>query len=122
MADLTTDDVAKNVNPGAPDFKGAVMFKGWFFAVGEAAATARLYTDSSFMEWLEMPSDAILHRISGSKGLNAEMSSIIWVKREATITFCRSGCAHWFQGPEAEAELEALPHRDPTDIRWPRPH
>jgi len=114
MATFSTDAAAKDVLAGA-DGLGAVMFKGWLEAVPEASPTKfRLYTDPQFLEWLEIPSDAMLHQIPGSDDANAERRSVIWVKREARITGCRSGEAYWFH------ELKEETADEPTS-RWPRP-
>lgn len=98
--------------PGEEDSEGAVMFKGWLLA-DAAPGRIRFFTDPGFREWLEIPSSAILHQMPGAADPNAEKRSIIWVKREARITLCRSGCAYLFQ------EQEAFLDRDPT-ARQPR--
>lgn len=105
------DNVALDVLAGAGG-AGAVRFKGWLTDVDPK--TVRLYTDPQFLEWLEIPPGAILHRIPGSDDLDPERRSVIWVQRDARITGCRSGSAFWF------SQLEEETADDPTS-RWPRP-
>ncbi len=134
MAELTPDDVATRVLTGSPfismipndqgnfvpqgdvGFGGAVMVKGWLVEVpGATPAMVRFFTDSGFTEWLEVPTSAILHQVPGSKDPDAEKRSIIWVRREARITLCRSSFAY-----SLETDQDSRVYRDPTVARQPR--
>jgi hypothetical protein len=101
---------------GAVGFEGAVMVKGWLVEVpGTNPAMVRFYTDSGFTEWLEVPSSAILHQVPGAEDPDAEKRSIIWVRREARITLCRSSFAS-----SLETDQDSRVYRDPTVARQPR--
>ena len=134
MAALTPDDVAtrvltgpapismilnaqgKFVSQGDVGFGGAVMVKGWLVEVpGADPAMVRFYTDSGFTEWLEVPSSAILRQVPGAEDPDAEKRSIIWVRREARITLCRSSFAS-----SLETDQDSRVYRDPTVARQPR--
>jgi hypothetical protein len=75
-------------------------------------AVLRLFTSPTFLEWLEIPEDEILARIPGAQ--LDEGRSVVWVRREARIRRCQSGCAYWF------ADAQEKVRDDPT-ARWPPP-
>jgi hypothetical protein len=112
----TADPVATAVLAEA-EGAGAVKFEGWL-AAGETVEDGyRLFTDADFLEWLMIPSNALLHQIAGSdRKDHGEGRSLIWVKRHARITWCRSGFAHEF------GEMEAGDRDDPTASRPPPYH
>ena len=90
-------------------------------AAGETSAAAdteveafRLFTDPQFLEWLQIPGDAILHQIPGTEFRDGK--SVIWVERGRRITRCQSGCANHF------AELEAGDAANDPTARRPRPY
>lgn len=114
MAFTTIDQVAADVLSRG-DGLGATRFDGW---VGPAehrdgdSEVFRLFTSPTFMEWLEISDDDVLAQVSGN-GMS-EGRSAVWVRREARIKRCQSGCAFWF------ADAQEKTRDDPT-ARWPPP-
>jgi len=113
------DQVAIDVLAGAGD-EGAVMFECWLGPLTDTVPDSpaesdayRLFTDPQFLEWLEVPAAAILHQIPGTAG-ELEGRSFVWVKREARIKRCQSGCAYQF------LELEAGKNADDPTATRPR--
>jgi hypothetical protein len=110
----TPDPVATAVLLGTGD-AGAVKLEGWL-AMGEAEKTFRLFTAADFLHWVEIAADDLVHQIPGEdRKDHGEGRSVIWVKHDARITWCRSDIAFAFE------ELEAGEQDDPTAIR-PRPY
>ena len=114
------DQVAIDVLAGAGD-EGAVMFECWLGPLTDTVPDSpaesdayRLFTDPQFLEWLQIPGDAILHQIPGTEFRDGK--SVIWVERGRRITRCQSGCANHF------AELEAGDAANDPTARRPRPY
>lgn len=98
---------------------GAVKLVGWLAPLSDKVADEpkprtgfRLFPDPQFMEWLVIPADAVLFRISGDRYDDGR--SQVWIKREARVTRCQSGRACDF------AELDAHATRDDPTASRPR--
>jgi hypothetical protein len=98
---------------GSQHFDGASKFEGWVGSISDDANATdpfRLFTQPSFMEWMEIAQADLLFQIQ--PGPQDPLGrSVIWVKRDARIRKCQSGRACWF-----EDMLRMTPADDPTAI------
>jgi len=118
---LKPDPVALQLAPGGKVTATAVTFRGWLSAKDDGTPISgdvyRFFTSPWFDEWLEIGTADLLYQQHGST--TSDGSSIIWVRRDATISKCRAAQACSFA--EEEAELGADPTAaNPTAAKYPR--
>lgn len=96
---FTNDAVADAVAPTAGQRVDVVVFRGWLGngdtitdALGDPVATARLYLDTRFSTWLEIP-DPANNIVAQFKTKDHEGASLVWVPRLTTIVKCQAGFA-----------------------------
>jgi hypothetical protein len=84
-----------------------VPLAGWLRYVGdpESAVALRLYVDSCFEEWLEIPADKVITYISGNIRPGYDGRSLIWVAANTMVTkwTVRTAKASFFARDELES-------------------
>lgn len=86
---IESDDAALGVTTDAAgnerdlQAEPVVTFTGWVKTDGE---TLRLFTHPWFVEWLEIPTSAVVHQVKGAERPHAEFRSTLWVLASADVT------------------------------------
>jgi len=65
--------------------KPLVSFHGW---VEVDDQVTRIYPDSSFAEWLEIPTNRVVYRLNGCERSHDEGRSVLWVVGDARVRAC----------------------------------
>jgi hypothetical protein len=108
-ADLSPDRIIALIPARS---RAAVALVG-YLGEGTSAESVRLYESVALDHWIEIPTVAIVHRVSGADaGAVTDGQSVVWVKREALLVSCESVSASSFEGP---------PVPDTMPLKWPRP-
>ncbi len=80
------DAFVKAVRPDAKSTEDTVHLEGF---IGESSVPDhfRLYSDASLNEFVEIPTDAVLHAIANSKEESPLGGSKLWIKKSAVYTY-----------------------------------
>lgn len=95
------------ITPSSIDRSEAVPLVG-YLDKGTTERSVRLYESVARNRWLEILRTVIVDRAAAPAG---DGSSVLWVRRDATVDLCESVRASDYDGPA-----------DPTTpLKWPRP-
>jgi hypothetical protein len=117
---VQSDDTALGVTIDAAgnerDLQAApvVTFCGWVKTDGDSL---RLFTDPWFVEWLEIPTSAVVHQVKGVERPHDEFRSTLWVLASADVTSYVSEPVGGDQGAEAADQDELAAARAPRQPR-----
>lgn len=92
-----------------------VTFIGWVNS--QEPGVTRLYPDSWFSTWYEIPTHCIVHQVPGSERPHDECRSVLWVAADAEIKACNAGRAEDFA-----KTTPAPPVTEAMMIKAPWPH
>jgi hypothetical protein len=80
------DAFVKAVRPDSKATESTVFLEG-FIGESSLADHFRLYSDASLNDFVEIPTDAVVHSIANSKEESALGGSKLWVKKDAIFTY-----------------------------------
>ncbi|MEA2370175.1 MAG: hypothetical protein QOH12_569 [Solirubrobacteraceae bacterium] len=113
-SDFIAESIAESVRTGADGepAKPLVTFHGWVVA---GDPVTRLYPDSTFAVWLEIPTVEIVGQLPGRDRPHDDERSVLWVIADARVKTCRVSTADSAASatPPTEEFMRAL--------IWPRP-
>jgi hypothetical protein len=116
VQEISADDIATEILANDAGHDGAAKFEGWVAGPsGDDPVTFRVYTQPTFLEWVEIAADDILGQVKVTTGRPVG-GSTVWVRRGASITRSQVGSAQYFEDLARGASCD-----DPAATRYP-PH
>ena len=98
------DAFVKAVRPDSKATENTVFLEG-FIGESSLADHFRLYSDASLNDFVEIPTDAVVHAIANSKEESALGGSKIWVKKDAIFTYGNPAMDNRPQGSFLDGDL-----------------
>ena len=98
------DAFVKAVRPDSKVTESTVFLEG-FIGESSLADHFRLYSDASLNDFVEIPTDAVVHSIANSKEESALGGSKIWVKKDAIFTYGNPAMDNRPQGSFLDGDL-----------------
>lgn len=110
---LIVDAVATSLpgHPPAPSGSGmkrpVVSFEGWV-QPDTAQKVTRIYPDSWFRAWLEIPSADVVYTLVPAERPGSDGRSVIWVTAGAQIVSCSQATAETVASASPDAPIEGF--------------
>jgi hypothetical protein len=98
------DAFVKAVRPDSKTTESTVFLEG-FIGESSLADHFRLYSDASLNDFVEIPTDAVIHAIAHSKEESALGGSKLWVKKDAIFTYGNPAMDNRPQGSFLDGDL-----------------
>jgi hypothetical protein len=98
------DAFVKAIRPDSKATESTVFLEG-FIGESSLADHFRLYSDASLNDFVEIPTDAVVHSIANSKEESTLGGSKIWVKKDAIFTYGNPAMDNRPQGSFLDGDL-----------------